>query len=102
MKKINPNLKENEILISLVIPVLYSQFYVFIELLKKLKDNVNYVFEIIAIVNHSCEKISSKDLVELDNITKGKIRIIQCRNHYSLVHLEILGLKRLKETILLF
>ena len=79
MQKINPNIKENKIIISLVIPVLQSQFHIFFELIKQLNENVNYVFEIIAVINHFEVKISSNDLNKLNYITKGKLRIIQCK-----------------------
>ncbi len=79
MKKLNPILNENKIIISLVIPVLYSEFYIFVELIKQLNENINYVFEIIAVINHFEGKLSSKDLKDLDNVTKGKMRIVQCK-----------------------
>ena len=52
MQKLNPTLNKNNIIISLVIPVLYSEFYIFVELIKQLNENVNYVLEIIAVINH--------------------------------------------------
>ena len=62
MQKINPNINENKIIISLVIPVLKSQIDIFIELIKQLNENINYVFEIIAVINHFEGKLNSKDL----------------------------------------
>ena len=76
MQKIN-SIKKDKIKISLVIPVLQSQFCTFVELIKHLNENVNYVFEIIAVINHFEGKLSSNDLNELNDITKGKLRIIK-------------------------
>ena len=63
MQKIN-SIKKDKIKISLVIPVLQSQFCTFVELIKHLNENVNYVFEIIAVINHFEGKLSSNDLNE--------------------------------------